>query len=318
MSIMGTLSSPPCPYHGNRSVPLVVQPRDGLPPAGAVDLSGITPDRLSGLATAAIEQLPIVIAGVVHPLAAAFRVSGDVEGAGRIEFRGDFAFVDGIGSGMQSGRIDVDGAVGHRAGARMGGGELFVAGNAGHWLAAGMSGGMVRVGGNAGDNAAAAFPGEAVGVTGGLIAIVGSAGRLAAARMRRGIVAIGGDCAAGVGFELRAGTVVVAGTTGRHAGLGMRRGSILAADPKTVPGPTFRPGATWSPPFLTLLEKRLLAAGFGPTASGATAAEAPVWGWSRTCWTQWHGETVSGDRGEFWVRAAPVPPVDDVFSTSQC
>jgi len=284
-------------------VPLVILPRDGLRGTGSIDLSGITPDRLRGLGISVIERMPVEIDGRKQPLASAFVVSGALDEDSHLECRGDFSRVHGIGAGMLSGRIEVSGAVGHRAGARMGGGDLVIAGNAGNWLAAGMSGGVVRIAGNAGDDAAAAFPGEANGVTGGLIVIAGSAGRLAATRMRRGIVAIGGDCGSGAGFELRAGTVVVAGTLGRHAGLGMRRGSIIAAGPSAVPGPTFQAGATWSPPFLTLLERRLIAAGFSP-ARGPASSRPPSLNWSRVSWTQWHGETISGGRGEFWVRAA--------------
>ena len=283
-------------------MPLVLLPRDGLRGTGSIDLSGITPDRLAGLGIAAIERMPVEIDGRRQPLASAFVVSGDLDDDSGIECRGDFSRVHGIGAGMRAGRIEVIGAVGHRAGARMAGGELVIAGNAGNWLAAAMSGGVVRIAGDAGDDAAAAFPGEANGVTGGLIVITGSAGRLAAARMRRGIVAIGGDCGRGAGFELRAGTVVVAGMLGRHAGLGMRRGSIIAAGPSTAPGPTFQAGATWSPPFLTLLERRLLAAGFSPASHRPASSPPPALNWSRVAWTQWHGETVSGGRGEFWVR----------------
>ena len=285
-------------------MPLVILPRDGLLGAGSIALSGITPDRLRGLGISAIERVHVEIDGRKQPLASAFVVSGALDEDSRIECRGDFSRVHGIGAGMLSGRIEVIGAVGHRAGARMAGGDLVIAGSAGNWLAAGMSGGVVRIAGNAGDDAAAAFPGEANGVTGGLIVIAGSAGRLAATRMRRGLVAIGGDCGSGAGFELRAGTVVVAGTLGRHAGLGMRRGSIIAAGPSTVPGPTFQAGATWSPPFLTLLERRLLAAGFSPAACRPALSPPPALYWSGVAWTQWHGETISGGRGEFWVRAA--------------
>ncbi len=285
-------------------MPLVILSRDGLPRAGAIDLSGVTPDRLAGLGIATIERMPVEIDGRQQPLAAAFSISGSLEEDGSIVCQGDFSRVHALGAGMRGGRIEVAGGVGHRAGARMAGGELVVSGGAGNWLAAGMSGGTVRIGGNAGDDAAAAFPGEAHGVTGGMIVIAGSTGRLAAARMRRGIVAIGGDCGPGIGFELRAGTVIVAGLLGRYAGLGMRRGSIIAAGPSAIPGPTFRPGATWSPPFLTLLERRLLAAGFRPPALNPALGTAPSWGWSSATWTQWHGETVSGGRGEFWVRAA--------------
>ena len=289
-------------------MPLVLRPRHGLPTTATVDLAGVTPDRLAGHDLAAIERITIAVDGQSLPLAAAFMVSGNLAPDGRIDCLGDFSRVDNLGAGMGSGRIEVAGGVGHRAATGMTGGEFVVAGSAGQWLAAGISGGIVRIEGDAGDDAAAALPGQSQGMTGGLVVIEGCVGRLAAARMRRGIVAIGGDCGVGAGLELRAGTLLVAGRLGRHAGLGMRRGSIIALGVPSTPGPTFLPGGTWSPPFLALLERRLAAVGFraagGESHRGPTV---PPGRWSGVPWHQWHGDTIGGGRGEFFVRAI-LPP----------
>lgn len=268
-------------------MPLVLRPRDGLSTIAAVDLAGITPDRLSGLDAATIERLGITVDGASRALAEVFVVSGTVDSDQRIECQGDFSRFDNVGAGMRAGTIVVAGSVGRRA-------------------AAGMCGGLIRIEGDAGDDAAAALPGLAIGMTGGLVVIAGSVGRFAAARMRRGIVAIGGNCGAGAGFGLRAGTLLVAGTLGGHAGLGMRRGSIIALGPAPAPGPTFLRGATWTPPFLALLQRRLAAAGF--PAAGATGGRGLPPGcepWSEAPWTQWHGDSLEGSRGELWLRALP-------------
>ena len=289
-------------------MPLVLRPRDGLPTTAIVDLAGVTPDRLAGLGLAAIERITIAVDGQAQPLAAAFMVSGDLAPDGRIDCLGDFSRVDNVGAGMGSGRIDVAGGVGHRAATGMTGGALVIAGSAGQWLAAGISGGIVRIEGDAGDDAAAALPGQSQGMTGGLVVIEGCVGRLAAARMRRGIVAIGGDCGIGAGLDLRAGTLLVAGRLGRHAGLGMRRGSIVALGAPPTLGPTFLPGGTWSPPFLALLQRRLAAARFRAAGGGGQRGPTvPPGRWAGDRWIQWHGDTVGGGRGEFFVRAIPCP-----------
>ena len=268
-------------------MPLVLTPRD---PAGrgplSIDLGGLTPERLAPLALAAIARLPIRADGRACDVGSLFLVAGDPADA-VIECRGDFSRVHRVAAGMTTGTIRVTGDVGRHAAEGMAGGRLDVAGNAGDWLAAELAGGEVRVAGNAGDNLAAALPGSPVGMRGGLVIVAGGAGALAGARMRRGIVAVGGDCGAAAAFELRAGTVVIGGTVGCQPGLGMRRGSVIAVTARPAPPASFRRGAAWRPAFLPLLLARLATAGFGPAKPMATAV-----------WRQWHGDMLSGGRGE--------------------
>jgi formylmethanofuran dehydrogenase subunit C len=285
-------------------MPLVLAHRPSTSTASplAIDLDGIVPERLAGLAPDVVARLPIRADGHGCRLGDLFDIEGDA-GDGTLECRGDFSRVHQVAAGMTQGRVDVTGAVGRHAGSGMTGGTLRIAGQAGDWLAAGMVGGEVHVDGDAGDNTAAALPGEAWGMRGGLVVIHGSAGCLAGNRLRRGVVAIGGDCGAGAGLEMRAGTVVVGGRVGRHAGLGMRRGSLvfLAPGPAEREGtaagtawlpPGFTVGRTWSPAFLPLLLRRLARAGWRPAA---VAGGGPGAGWK-----QWHGDVLAGGRGEIF------------------
>lgn len=259
----------------------------------SIELDGIVPDRVADLSLAQIERLPIMADGRPCPLGGLFTVEGDAAD-GQIECAGDFSRVHRLGAAMMAGRMLVRGSVGRHAGEAMSGGRLAVSGSAGDWLAAGMTGGEVLVEGDAGDNAAAALPGDEYGVRGGLIVINGDVGCLAGARMRRGLVGIGGSCGEGAAFEMRAGTVLVAGAVGRRAGMGMRRGSIVALSAVPEVPPTFARGAAWSPTVVPLLVGRLTRAGFRPSA-GPPAPSGGVW-------QQWHGDLLTGGRGEIFHR----------------
>ena len=263
----------------------------------SIELDGVLPDRLLDLDAAAIARLPVRADGRPCPLGDLFTIHGDATDS-RIECVGDFSRVHRLGAGMQRGGITVQGGVGRHAGEAMSGGTLTITGDAGDWLAAGMTGGEVLVEGNAADNVAAALPGDDLGVRGGLIAINGDVGCLAGARMRRGLLGIGGSCGEAAAFEMRAGTVLVAGRVGRRAGMGMRRGSFIALS--TVPDvpPTFSRGAAWSPSVLPLLAGRLARAGFRATAGRPADAFGGVW-------QQWHGDLLTGGRGEIFHRLRP-------------
>ena len=272
-------------------MPLVIVPRATRDGPLVVDLDGILPDRVRGLAAADISRLLISADGRTCGLGEVFQVSGSADD-GRIECRGDFSRAHRVGAGLAAGRIDVVGDVGRHAGEGMSGGTLAVTGSAGDWLACEMTAGAVHVGGRCGDNAAAALPGSPHGMRGGIVVVVGAAGALAGARMRRGVLAIGGDCGQGAAFEMRAGTVVVAGALGAHPAAGMRRGSLVALGCTPRLPATFTRGAAWSPAFLPLLLRRLAAAGI------AAAANPPG------RWRQWHGDLLAGGRGEVWCPEA--------------
>jgi formylmethanofuran dehydrogenase subunit C len=274
-------------------MPLVLTPAAD-PAAGgplSIDLSGVTPDRLAGLSLDAVKHLTVRADERRVELGELVSLSGDAAD-GVLECCGDFSRVHFVGAGMNSGTIRVTGGVGRHAAEGMTGGRLEVAGDAGDWLAAEMGGGDVVIGGSAGDNVAGALPGSDQGLRGGVVMVAGDVGSLAGQRMRRGILAVGGNCGPAAAFEMRAGTVLVAGRVGPLPGLGMRRGSLVAlADRPAVPA-TFQRGRAWLPPFLPLQLAALAKAGFQP-------AEVPA-----TRFRQWHGDLVSGGRGEI---LAPEP-----------
>lgn len=266
----------------------------------SIDLSGIVPERLCGLAAAEVARLPIRIDGHAAPLEDAFAMSGDCAD-GVIECRGDFSRVHQVGAGMSQGRIAVVGDVGRHAAAGMTGGVFAVAGNAGDWLAAGMTGGAVTVSGDVGDNAAGAVPGDQHGMQGGRVLVGGRAGALAGSRMRRGLLVVGGGCGAGAAFEMRAGTVVTT-MVGRDAAVGMRRGSLVLLAP-VLPGPPpaagFSRGCRWTPAFLPLLARSL------PRESTWETVAARL---SSGPWQQWHGDPIADNRGEILCPPDGAPP----------
>ena len=275
-------------------MPLVIEPaaHDCL----SIEVDGLAPDRLADRSAAEIARLVVRADARPTALGDLFRIEGSC-GDQRIECRGDFSRVHGIGAGMAAGEIVVDGPVGRHAGEGMSGGLLAVSADAGDWLAAGMTGGTVRVGGRAGDNAAAALPGCEHGMRGGIVIIGGDAGCLAGARMRRGLLAIGGNTGEAAAFELRAGTVLVAGDVGTRAGMGMRRGSLIAGGVAPAVPPTFRRGSVWAPTFLQLLARRLRQLGFEPAGRDCGDFLAGIW-------QQWHGDLLTGGRGEIFHRLA--------------
>ena len=113
-----------------------------------------------------------------------------------------------------------------------------------------------------------------------------------------GLLGIGGCCGEAAAFELRAGTVLVAGRVGPRPGMGMRRGSLIALSAMPQPPPTFSRGAAWSPSILPLLAGRLARAGFRATAGRPADAFGGVW-------QQWHGDLLTGGRGEIFHRLCP-------------
>jgi hypothetical protein len=80
----------------------------------------------------------------------------------------------------------------------------------------------------------------------------------------------------------------------------MRRGSILALASAPSLGSGFRRGATWRPPVLPMLLRRLADAGFRPAATTDPGGRS----WVQCPWVQWHGDRLAGGRGEVFVAAA--------------
>ncbi len=201
--------------------------REGVP--GRVDLAGILPDTLAGLAPAAISTLSLEHDGRRVALGELFEVEGGDPDTLLIQC--DRACLDNLGAGLGRGRLIVEGPAGDGAGRAMSGGQLLLGGDAGDFLASAMRGGTIHVAGNVGDWLGAAPIGERTGMAGGVVAVAGSVGARAGDRMRRGLILIRGQAGEYCGSRLLAGTLVVAGGCGALAGFGLRRGTLVLGRP---------------------------------------------------------------------------------------
>ncbi len=219
-------------------------------PDAAVDVDGITPDRMAVLAEHEIAALPVWIGSKRAAIGDFFDVRGG--GSAHVRIEGDVSRFDGLGAGGAAGELVIDGSAGHRVGAGLQGGRIRVLGNVGHDAASGMTGGVLQVAGDAGDRLAANAPGASRGMTGGDVLVAGSAGAEAAARARRGLVVIGGDCGESAARAMIAGTLIVLGRTGAHPGRGSKRGTIVAIGGITVPA-TYQYACTFQPPHVRLV-----------------------------------------------------------------
>src|SRR2546430_12137225 len=104
-------------------------------PVGALELAGVTPDRLAQLPQREIAALPVRHAGRAAALGDFFSVKG--ERTARVRLEGDLRLAEGMGAGMT-------------------GGELVVEGHAGRDVGVAMTGGAIEGRGDAGDNAGGA------------------------------------------------------------------------------------------------------------------------------------------------------------------
>jgi formylmethanofuran dehydrogenase subunit C len=220
-------------------------------------------------------------------LAEMFEVSGTADE--QLVLCGDLRRVDGIGWGMERGRVLVDGGCGHHLGARMTGGEIEVRGPAGDWAGAEMAGGVLRVSGDAGARLGSAYPGARAGMTGGEIVVTGAAGQEAGAGMRRGLVAVGGPTGSGAGLRMLAGTVIALGGIGDEAGIGNRRGSLVSGR-ALDPLPSYAFATRLRPPALGLQLRRLRELGLG-------VDDALL----RGTWARWSGDRTELSRGEILI-----------------
>lgn len=196
-----------------------------------IDASCIAADRLAALGEREISALPVRHDGRAGVLGDFFDVRG--ERTARVRVVGSLDGADGIGTGMTSG-------------------ELVIEGNVGRDLGLAMSGGTVDVHGNAGVNAGGAPPGAARGVMGGELIVRGSVEGCAAAGMRRGLMVVTGDAGPGAGRGMIAGTIVAFGNIAVGAGRFLKRGSIVGFRDMERPA-TYRYACTYRPPHLQVL-----------------------------------------------------------------
>ena len=202
-------------------------------PVRDIDLSGLTPDRLAGLALSAIDAIRLPGGQQVGNL---FDIAaGDAQ---HLIIRNASERLTHVGAGMRSGTLTVEGNCGAYAGQALRGGKLIVTGNAG-------------------DFAGAATAGDRQGMRGGIIAIQGNAGDRAGERMRRGLILVGGDAGAYCGANMLAGTIFVAGEVGTMPGFALRRGTLLLGRKPQEISATFQDSGVHRLLFLTLLEKQL-------------------------------------------------------------
>jgi formylmethanofuran dehydrogenase subunit C len=214
----------------------------------------IAADRLATLGNGEIAKLPLWVGMRQVPLGEIFKVEG--EKSANVRVTGDLARVDGIGAGMVSGTLTIDGSAGHEVGAGMRGGAIDVRGDVGDGAGVAMSGGQLTVSGRAGDRLGAALPGASRGMTGGEIVVRGDVGADAGHRARRGLIVVGGTAGRGAARGMIAGTVVVRGATGPGAGQWSKRGSVIALGAITVPA-TYAHACDYRPTIVRVLFRYL-------------------------------------------------------------
>jgi formylmethanofuran dehydrogenase subunit C len=213
-----------------------------------IEADGLTADRLAGLSNQEIAAHRVRIGKRSAQLGDFFTITG--ERSAQVRLEGSLGRFDGIGEGMTSGKLVVDGDVGSRLGAGMTGGAIEVHGSAASDAGAAMTGGVIRISGDAGDRLGAA--GTAKGMSGGEIVIGGSAGAELGARMRRGLIVVGGNVGEGAAGSAIAGTLLALGNVGANAGRLNKRGSIVVIGHVDVPV-TYQYACTFEPPYVRLL-----------------------------------------------------------------
>ncbi|MFA6139355.1 MAG: formylmethanofuran dehydrogenase subunit C [Hyphomicrobium sp.] len=194
-------------------------------PAERLDLSHLTPKRLSSTPLAEVLKFNVGSTKSALTVGDVFAVSGRPGDTVRIE--SGSARLDHVGADLDHGTIIVDGDVGVAAGRNMRGGRLEIKGDAGALLGSGISGGQIIVKGSAAGQVGGLSPGDKFGMTGGLIAIDGQAGDRAGDRMRRGTIFIRGKCGAFAGSRMVGGTIWTELGFGADPGLLLRRGTLI-------------------------------------------------------------------------------------------
>jgi formylmethanofuran dehydrogenase subunit C len=251
-----------------------------------LDLSPLTPERLTGQPAEAVARLPLAYGRRSVPVGEWFDVRGSA-GAG-VVIEGSSARLDRIGAGMQQGLIRIEGDAGAYLGIGMRGGRIEVGGSVDAYAASGLSGGLLRIGGNAGDYVGAALPGEHRGMRGGVVIVGGRLGDRAGDHMRRGLILAEGACGDYCGSRMQGGTIAALGACGTRPGFAMRRGTLLFAGAAPAPGPTFNDAGAMPLGFLVLLARswRELPSRFATLVRPSTRVR------------RWIGDLAFGGQGE--------------------
>lgn len=225
------------------------------PPPQRVDLSPLTPDRLTSLDEAEISRLPLASGNRHVQVGELFAVTGG--DPADVRFVGDCAKCDRIGAGMTSGVLTVDGHAGAYLGLGMRDGRIRVRGSTAVGAAMEMRGGLIEIGGHAGDLLGGALPGNMKGMSGGLV-VAGDAGDRVGDRMRRGTIVVEGNAGSYAASRMIAGTVILLGATvGAYPGFGMRRGSLILRSPAERELPSFSDSGRHELGFIRLLLRAL-------------------------------------------------------------
>ncbi|QDV50125.1 formylmethanofuran dehydrogenase subunit C [Gimesia fumaroli] len=258
-----------------------------------LEVSSVNHPSVSGQSVDQIRSLPVLQGNRQMTVGDFFDVQQTSSDEDLMVWSGDCSRVKYIGSGLDKGRIRVEGNAGMHLGAEMTGGEILVEGDAADSIATEMKGGTVCIKGNAGDLVGAAYPGSKRGMNGGTILVHGNIGNEAGHRMRRGTIVVGGTSGEATGFDMIAGSIFSFGKMGRRLGAGMRRGTIGLFGESDEPEllPTFQYSCVYRPTWLSFFLRELRATGF-PVSDDCFESE-----YRRYC-----GDFLALGKGEILVR----------------
>ncbi len=260
-------------------------------PRQRLDVSALTPDRLSGLSREQIAAMELSSGNRRLRVGDLFDLRGD--DVADLRFEGNCTKLDRIGAGMTGGSVTVAGEAGDYLGLAMAGGRIEVEGGCGSHAACALRNGVIQVRGSVGDFLGSALVGELHGMRGGTVVVGGDAGDRAGDRMRRGMLLIEGNAGDYCASRMTAGTLVVLGSVGANPGFAMLRGTVLAGALRQGLLPTFNDCGEHDLGFLNLLQRSWqgLPGGFGrsPAIPGRVR--------------RYMGDLANGGRGEILLPA---------------
>lgn len=188
-----------------------------------LDLEVLNPEKIDGMNSSELKNLPIRQGNSEIPLSEFFEIE-EIEGDALIII-GDLSRTRNLGFKMRKGKIIVEGDAGMHVGCQMKGGEIVIRGNADSWIGCEMRGGKIEISGRAGDYVGSAYRGSEKGMMGGEIKIGGSAGNFIGEFMSGGVIEISSDTGVHAGSNMTGGEIKIGGTAILPGG-GMRGGVI--------------------------------------------------------------------------------------------